>query len=111
MTKRFMSWIQIIEPDGTNKIAAPSYIAELIGLKALENKVRNMKQQIHNLKAPERKTFILDALKKTPHSINWFERHTPDYDYYDLRNIAKEGLIEFFHSGTQRMYRLVENEK
>jgi len=108
MTNRTEVWIHIIEPDGTNKIASPSYIKSLLGIDKIEARISEINKVIDVLEKPMRKQKILRVLNDgKPHTERFIKRRLADYRYLDLLELKDEGHIKREIHGTQYCYRIV----
>lgn len=118
MSQRTEPWISIWEPDGTKKIAPPSYIRSLIGLasypeftKDVQDRLWKIEARLRELEAPERRKGLTTFLEKEAKPRTWdYIRKRTWADYTDILALREEGLIIETKSGSHALFRAGEKE-
>ena len=119
---RKSDWIHIIEPDGSNKIAAPSYITQLLGLEDVKPETRRLfkrivaiEEQVDELRKPSIKQRILTLLENGErHNKRWFERRISSAGWYliyqCLSELVEEDVLTITKAGSQDMHSVKEEK-
>jgi hypothetical protein len=119
MSKRTKEWIQIIEPDGTHKIASPEWIKKHLGLDGVDSnlitsmyrRIQELEGKVGVLEKPIRQKRIVDLLKEDGgfHTQEWISNRTPGYKWGDVWGLLKSGIVEEKMSGHHKLYGIKEN--
>jgi len=95
--------IYVLGEDGKTYCVTKEWMMQFLGICDLKNRV-------HTLEKPMRMQRILDVLKAEgkARSIYWIQRHIPDFEWGDLRELERDGKIYYFKSGTHTMWQLAK---
>ena len=87
--------------DGKTYTVDKNWIRQFVG-------ICNLEHRVHTLEKPMRMQQILDVLKAegAPRSSSWMERHIPDLEWRDVRDLERDGKIYYFKSGTHTMWQI-----
>jgi len=102
-------WIQITTPENKKMIASPSYIKKLLGidLSGIFNRLQRAENKLDKLESPSRQETIINLLRENgKHSRIWLENRVYNYQWYDLQELIKTGIVIETKSGSVSMYDL-----
>jgi hypothetical protein len=113
--KRKEDWIRIMQPDGEDRIASPSYIRKLLKIESRDqllsgvlNRLNWLERHVDQLEAPGRKQEVLDLLREHgSHNKTWIFNRVVNLSWRELSELVSEGLIVKSKSGSQSMFSAV----
>ena len=110
--KRKEDWIEIVTPEDENRMASPQYIRKLLGIKDVDlsnvwNRLLRLENKITKLESPARQEKITELLRKNgKHNLTWISNRVSDYEWYDIMELLKKGIVNKTRSGSQILYSL-----
>lgn len=111
--KREKDWVKITTPENKDMIASPEYVKRLLGLGLpyLRVRLNTLEFKIKKLESPLRQETIVRVLRiYGKHNRIWLSNRV-SYEWYDLDELIKKGIVIKTKSGTQTMYELAEVKK
>lgn len=119
--KRKREWIQIIEPDGTEKIASPSWLKKHLDLEGIDTTLFNsmwrrigqLEEKVDLLMIPVIEQRIVDVLTedKGMRTQQWISRRVSGFECGLVWDLVKKGVLEERMSGHHKLYGILRTGK